>query len=132
MPSGNFLSVEDILTYSDEEGKITASTIIDLLTLQTLSPRPPLLIVDGVQYTLQFSSNTCPYLVSSLNFVEVCMESLETCPPEVNTMGALVLCVLFIGGFVAGVILTVCAAVIIKRLATHSNNCIVFYLKRLS
>ena len=39
-PSGIFLSVEGILTYSDEEGKITASTIIDLLMLHTISSRP--------------------------------------------------------------------------------------------
>ena len=121
-PSGIFLSVEGILTYSDEEGKITASTIIDLLMLHTISSRPPVLIVDGVQYTLRFSSNTCPYLVSSSNFHEVCMESLETCPRDLvkNSMGVLVLCGLFVGGFVAGVILT-CATVIITRLAMHSS-----------
>ena len=111
-PSGNFLSVEGILTYSDEEGRITASTIIDLLMLHTISPKPPVLIVDGVQYSFWFSSNTCPFLISS--FHEVCMESYS---PEKN--GALVLCGVFLGGCVAGVILA-CAAVIIIRLIMRS------------
>ena len=75
--------MKGILTYFDEKGMITTSTLIDLLMLHTVSPRPPLLIVDKVQYRLRFSSNTCPFLVSSLNFHEVCKESLET-----NAMGA--------------------------------------------
>ena len=106
--SRDSLSLEGILVYSDEEGRITASTLIDLLTLRTLSARPPTLFVDGVQYTLQVSQNTCP---SSLQ--NVCFESfMETNSPEKNVMG--VFSGLFVGGFVAGVILNfmVCAIVI--------------------
>ena len=111
-PSGGFLSLEGVLVYSDEEGRITASTLINMLTLWTVTVRPPLLTVNGVQYTLQLSSNTCPFLVSSFQN-NMCFESFfQTCPSDKDLAG--VFGGLFVGGFLAGVILScvVCTVVV--------------------
>ena len=108
--SGNSLYLEGVLVYSDEEGRITASTLIDMLTLWTVSARPPILNVNGVQYTLQLLPNTCPFQISS--FQNVCFGNNAMGSPERNVMG--VFSGLFMGGFVTGVILScmVCTVVI--------------------
>lgn len=101
-----------VIVYSDEDGRITANTIVNMLTVWLITANHPILIVNGLQYTMQVSPTFCSSEVK-LTFQSVCLPwqpTVKTSPQAatISLNGHLhpgVYAGLFLGGLLTGILI---------------------------